>query len=228
MNVRALKLPAPEPDALSVIGRIKLASVILPYPMSFRDVERDTEWALSQLTAMQLRDDRLSLFISAGAEMAQVWPYENAAQQLGSPLCFAENSPFDAYRVEMFLRRFDIQLVFGVTRAIVQGLIDGGHDLHKVFSAAGHVVAHADAWQLLRAAGVAAWRLVPLGPAYALEPPAGGGVRYDQREWFVEEKQGELLLTSLARRAAPFVRLHTGVSGSVRIDGDTRVIELQP
>jgi len=226
MNTRALQLTPPEPHDLIMIGRIKLAGAIMPYPMSRRDIDADTEWALALFKEMDMRDDALSLFVSAGAETAQVWPYENAAQRLDSPLSFAENSPFDAYRVEMFLRRFQIQIVFGVTQAIVRGLLDGGHDLHKVFASAGHVLAHHDAWPLLQAANVPAWRLISLGATYAVEPPTGGGARYDQREWFVEEKNGELLLTSLAARRAPFVRLHTGVRGRVVIDGGERRILL--
>lgn len=228
MNARALQLPPPAPHDLIMIGRIRLAGAIMPYQLSHRDLEADTQWALSCLRQMALGDDQLSLFVSAGAEMAQVWPYENAAQRLGSPLAFAENSPFDAYRVEMFLRRFPHQLVFGVTAAIVQGLLDAGHELHQVFSSARHVVAHADAWKLLRAANVPAWRLIALGAAYALEPPTGGGALYDQHDWFVEAKDGELLLTSLVGRASPFVRLHTGVRGSVAVDGGVRRIILKP
>lgn len=226
MNTRALQLSPPAPDALILIGRIKLAGAIMPYPMHRRDIDADTEWALSLFKTMDMRDDVLSLFVSAGAETAQVWPYENAAQRLGAPLSFAENSPFDAYRVEMFLRRFPIQVAFGITHAIVQGLLDAGHDLRKAFGSAQHVVAHHDAWPLLQAANVPAWRLISLGATYAIEPPTGGGARYDQREWFVEEKGGELLLTSLASRAAPFVRMHTGVRGTVVIDGDERRIVL--
>src|SRR5690606_32074998 len=102
-----------------------------------------------------------------------------------------------------------------------------GHNLAKVFASAKHVIAHHNAWPLLQAANVPAWRLISLGATYAIEAPTGGGARYDQREWFVEEKNGELLLTSLAGRAAPFVRMHTGVRGSVSVEGDVRKIILK-
>lgn len=227
MNVRTLKLDPPAPTDVLVYGRIKLACAIMPYPVSHRDNEADTQWALSLLKQMSLRDDKLSLFVAAGAEMAQMWPYENAAMRLNSPINFAENSPFDAYRVEMWLRRFEHQLVFGVTGGVIQGLLDAGHDLQKVFATAKNIVAHDDAWRLLRDANVQAWRLISLGAAYAFEPPTGGGALYDQSQWFVEEKNGELLLTSLADRAAPFVRLHTGVKGTVSVDDGVRRIIVQ-
>jgi hypothetical protein len=216
----------PQQDPVVTIGRIALPGRTLPYPMSRRDIESDTEWALGLLRSMAIHDRQLVLFVSGGAETVQMWPYQNAAMRLGAPQAFAENSPYDAYRVEMFLRRFPLQLAFGVTRAVLQGLSDAGHEPGAVFARAGHVVAHADAWRELRDAGVPAWRLISLGPTYAIEPPEGGGASYDRREWLAEESNGEILLSSLAPRACPLAALQTGVKGTVARHGDERRIEL--
>ena len=64
----------------------------------------------------------------------------------------------------------------------------------------------------------------PIGPLWAFESPQGDGARYDESEWLIEEHAGELLLTAVAPRACPLVRLRTGVQGRVALhEGERRV-----
>jgi hypothetical protein len=127
----------------------------------------------------------------------------------------------------MFLRRFALRAVLGLSGEVVAGLAALGRDLPDLLGRS-TVVALPDACERLRACGLAPWRMVPVGPIYAFESPQGGGARYDTSEWLVEEEAGELLLTARAVRASPFVRLKTGVRGRVETrntgDNDPRLV----
>ncbi|HEV8691768.1 MAG TPA: hypothetical protein VGQ91_15810 [Ideonella sp.] len=192
--------------------------------VSLRDIEADTAWARQVFERMGIKPGKPAHLIGAGFDNAILWPYENALMALGVPFGVAEPVAIDAPRTDMFLRRFALQAVIGLTGELVDALLALGRDPKALL---GHstLVALPDAAATLRRAGLAPWTLLPLGPLWAFEPPAGGGADYDRSEWRVEAIDGELAVSSVGPRATPFVRLATGVRGSIAEDG--RVI-LQP
>lgn len=202
-------------DVLWAVGSMTVGGSRLPYPVSRRDIERDTEWAQGRLQAAGVEAGAVVLFVASCGEWGQSWPYQNAAMRLSAPYLTAEDSPWDASRSEMFLRRFRCRVAFGISAGLLDGLQQAGHALDTVFADAGCVMARPEAAVRLREAGLAPWTLLPLGPMFALAAPDDAGAVYDEQEWLVEEADGELLLTSLAPRACPLVRLHTGVRGRV-------------
>lgn len=206
------------------IGSFRIPGGTLPYPVSYRDLEHDATVAVATLGRLGLSRGGLMLMIAGGGEWAQTAAYERAATRLGA--VWAPTMPLghDAYRVEMFLRRFRFQLVFGITASILDGLQAEGHDLRKVFGEAGTLVARPGAWERLRAAGLSPWRLHALGPVLAFEPPGETGAFFDAHDWSLESIGGELLVTSRSVRASHVVRLATGARGAVTGDGlDRRV-----
>jgi hypothetical protein len=189
--------------------------------VSLRDVEADTAWARGVFERMGLRRGQPAHLIGAGFDNALLWPYENALLGLGVPFGVAEPVAIDAPRTDMFLRRLRMQAVIGLTGELVDALRGLGRDL-KALLGYSTLVALPDAAPSLRAAGLGPWTLLPLGPLWAFERPAGGGAEFDRSEWRVESPAGELLVSSVGPRATPQHRLATGVRGHV--DGDGRIV----
>jgi hypothetical protein len=194
------------------------------YTVSLRDIEADTAWAHAVYGRMGLRPGEPAHLVGAGCDNEILWPYENALMGLGVPFGVAEPVAIDAPRTDMFLRRLRMQAVIGLTGELVDALAGLGRDLHALL-AHSVVAAMPDAIDRLRSAGLAPWTLLPIGPLWAFEPPAGGGADYDRSEWRVESVDGELHVSSVAPRATTLQRLATGVRGTVSAEG--RIV-LQP
>jgi hypothetical protein len=196
------------------IGLLRLPSGCQPYTVSLRDIERDTAWARSVFERAGIRPGVPLHLIGTGCDNEILWPYENALIGMKVPFGVAEPVAIDAPRSDMFLRRFRMQAVVGLSGEVVDALIALGRDLHALFDAS-TLLALPDALPRLRQAGLTPWTMLPVGPMFAFESPERDGACYDDSEWLVEERDGELLLTSVAPRATPFVRLRTGVRGHV-------------
>ena len=211
------------------IGLLRLPGGFQPYPVSLRDIERDTLWATKVFEWIGIERGKPVHLIGTGCDNEILWPYENALIHMKVPFGVAEPVAIDAPRTDMFLRRFTMQAVIGLSGEIVEALILLERDLKTLL---GHskLVALPETSNKLRQAGLAPWRMIPVGPIFAFEPPDGRGARYDMSEWLVEDDGRQLLLTSVAPRACPFVRLRTGVKGKIEIrttgDQTERLIHL--
>jgi hypothetical protein len=203
------------------IGLLRLPGGVQPYTVSLRDIERDTAWARSVFERMGIRSGVPMHLIGAGCDNEILWPYENALIGMKVPFGVAEPVAIDAPRSDMFLRRFRMQAVMGLSGELVNALLGMGRDLKALL---GHstLVALPDAAAALRVAGLAPWVMHAIGPIWAFESPDRDGARYDESEWLIEDDAGELLLTAVAPRACPLVRLRTGVQGHVVMHGGER------
>ncbi len=225
-----MSFPVPSPflqapaDAPWLVGVAHFACGTLPYPLSRRDVERDTAWALKLYDQLGLQPAQTIHLIGDGYEEVSWWPFENAAMQRRIPWIQAEASSFDANRTDMILRRFKLQAVIGLSEAVLDTLESLGRDPQQFFGPLRAVVATPGAAERLQNSGLKVWRLHKIGPVFAFEPPQGGGARYDESEWRIDSVDGELALTSVHARACPFARIKTGLRGRVEtIDGERRV-----
>ena len=173
------------------IGLLRLRDGVQPYTVSLRDIERDTAWAESVFRGIGIEAGRPIHLIGTGCDNEILWPYENALIGMKVPFGVAEPVAIDAPRTDMFLRRFRMQAVVGLSGEIVDALIALGRDLAGLL---GHstLVVLPEAAPKLRAAGLAPWTMVPIGPLYAFESPARDGARYDESEWLVEEDDGRV------------------------------------
>lgn len=218
-NPSQLQAPA---DAPWIVGVAHFACGNLPYPLSRRDIERDSVWAASVYQRLGLVAGHTIHLIGDGAEEVSWWPFENAAMRQRIPWIQAESGAFDANRTDMVIRRFKLQAILGLSEPVLDALLALGRDPQQFFGALRAIVATPAAADKLVAAGVGAWRLVQLGPVFAFESPQRDGARYDETEWRVDSIDGELALSSVTPRAAPFARLRTGLRGrveTVQIDG---------
>jgi len=163
--------------------------------------------------------------IGAGCDNEILWPYENALIGMKVPFGVAEPVAIDAPRSDMFLRRFRMQAVLGLSGELVDAFMALGRDLQVLL---GHsvVAAMPEALPALRAAGLTPWTQRQIGPICTFESPLGDGARFDESEWLIEAPDGELLLSSVAPRACPFVRLRTGVQGRVELHGAARRVHV--
>ncbi len=164
------------------IGLLRLPGGYQPYPVSLRDIERDTAWALTVFERIGIERGKPAHLIGTGCDNEILWPYENALIRMNVPFGVAEPVAIDAPRTDMFLRRFAMQAVIGLTAEIVDELVALGRDLGALL-AHSTLVALPDAAPTLRAHGLAPWTMVPIGPIYAFESAARDGARYDQSEW---------------------------------------------
>ena len=180
--------------------------------------ELATRWAHEVFARLGLRRGEPAHLIGAGFDNAVLWPYEHALMGLSVPFGVAEPAAIDAPRTDMFLRRLRMQAVIGLTGELLDALLALGRDPQALL---GHstVVALPDAVPTLRRAGLAPWTLLPLGPLWAFEPPAGGGADYDRREWRVDSAGGEFVVSSVGPRATPLEHIATGVGGTLAADG---------
>lgn len=197
------------------IGCVRTAQGPLPYEFSWRDAEVDIAWMAGNLRQLGIGRGSLIHITHLYAEVAQFWSIYHGARSLGAVYANGMATPFDSYRLEMYLRRFDFDAVVGTTVETLDGLQQGGHDLEKLFSSARLRIALPDAAVRLREIGVEAGNLIRMGPFVAIEAVPGEGARFDNREWTVESIDGELHVTSAPPRAARFERLATGVAGHV-------------
>lgn len=203
------------PDALWAVGAAGSNEGLIEYPVSNRDVAADTTWAMKRLTAMGVTAGSLVDLVHNYREGGQFWPYYRAANELGAPVLNGMATPWDVGRTEMYTRRFDLQVLMGVSSDTVEGLKAFGHSPAEVLARPALLCAREPAASALEAEGLRPWRMTLLGPIL-LVAPSGEGAPYDASEWTVEtDAEGRLLVTSGPHRAARFERLDTGLRGRV-------------
>jgi hypothetical protein len=190
----------------------------MAYPLSHRDMEVDTRWARRFLASAGVGAGDMVAVSVACSELGHFWPYECAIESLDACVAMAENVSFDARRVEMFLRRFQVRAAFGISDEVLNGLEMVGLELHKTFASTPLLFARDGAADRLRQAGLDPWRMVTLGPLFAFVSPSGA-VHYDQDEWLLESIGGEVHVTARQPRAKPMFRLPVGVKGQAPADG---------
>src|SRR4051812_38189878 len=103
------------------IALLRLPSGFQPYAVSRRDMERDTAWAIKVLHWMGLQQGLPIHLIGAGSDNATLWPFENACIRLGIPFGMGEPVQIDSPRTDMFLRRFQMQAVIGLSTGVLAG-----------------------------------------------------------------------------------------------------------
>jgi len=205
---------SPADDSVMMIGCIRTAHGTRSYPVSFRDIHADSRFGIAMFERMGVGAGSHVMVTSGSSEYAHFWPYQIAVAELEGCVAIAENFIFDAGRSEMFMRRLPIKVAFGISDAILNGMESMNLDVSKAFTPAETICARDGAADRLQALGFAPWRMVSFGPAYGFVSP-DGQTFYDEREWLLEEFDGELVISARTARALPLVRMPTGVRGTV-------------
>jgi hypothetical protein len=186
-------------------------------PLSFDDMQHDTAAAMTAVSALGLPDRSIIIVTSTVADVGFFHPLQVAAKEMGLLVCNADASAMDVDRVEMFARLLTVAAVIGVNDALVDGILERGHDPKSFFSSVPTVIAGAGAHDRLLAAGVDALAFELLGPAMAL-PCRYRKLHVDGRQWAISDEGGTLHVSNRARRALAFDHFDTGVAGSVHED----------
>lgn len=205
-----------DPDAVWGVGGAPTAGGLVHYPLSNRDVLADAAWARGQLRALGVEAGSLIDLVHNYSECGQFWPYYLAAIDLGAQVMNGMATPWDVARIEMYVRRFPLRAILGVSAQTVEGMAAFGFDVSRVFAGLPVLGARGEAAPALGALGMAPHRMTILGPMILISAPGEDEAAYDTAEWTVEaDGQGRLLVTSGPARAARYDRLDTGFRGGV-------------
>jgi hypothetical protein len=201
--------------APTVVGRYLLDGVSHFLPLSEAEINRATRAYLRVLDSYDIPSRRHVLVVSLASQVAAYMPLERALSDRNFIVSNADSSLFDAARVEVFARRFNVAAVFGVTSATLDGFAFLGHDPVSVF--AGRIVwATPSAYaRLADGAGYTLRRWAELGPAFGAECAIGGGLHVSSEEWSLESADGEILVSSRLPRLLAFDRQPTGLQGVI-------------
>ena len=218
-----------DPPVAWGVGRVVVGDEMIPWPVSPRDIDDETESMVPRLAALGLGEGGLVLIVSLLSDTIHVYPFEQAAGRLGALYSSADRSPFDAFRTASLIRQLRPTVVMGIDRRVLDGLADADRDLHEVFAPVPAVVAvDDDAVARLTDAGIAARRWITLGPTSALQSLDDDALVYDATRWAVESgnigASGELVITNLVDRLTPCDGLRTGRHGEVLEPGLLRVL----
>jgi hypothetical protein len=216
-----------DPPAAWGVGRVVVGDEMIPWPVSPRDMEDETESMVPRLAALGLGDGGLVLIVSLLSDMIHVYPFEQAAGKLGALYSSADRTPFDAFRTASLIRQLKPTVVMGIDHRVLDGLVDAGRDLYEVFAPVPAVVAVDDeAMTRLAAAGVEVRRWLTIGPTSAVQPLDDDALVYDASRWEIRSSDangvGELVITNLVDRLTPCTRLRTGRRGEVLEPGRLR------
>ncbi len=204
------------PEAIWGVGSAPMASGLVHYPLSNRDVLADVDWARGQLQALGVEAGSLIDLVHNYSECGQFWPYYLAAIGLGAQVMNGMATPWDVGRIEMYVRRFPLRAVLGVSPQTVEGMAAFGFDAGKVFASLPVLGARGAAATALEALDLRPHRMTILGPLILIAAPGERDAAYDTKEWTLEtDGEGRILLTSGVKRAARYDRLDTGFRGRV-------------
>lgn len=220
------KHPETGPDSLWGITFIEARGGPRSCALSLRDVHADSDWAKQVLTRMGVRAGMLTMMIGGATDQGRLWPYDKALLRLESTFVMSDAGPYDCTRMEAYLRLFKFDAALNISAANLAGLEGLGHKPEKLFGRIPILAADPAAASKLRACGLQVWSMQSIGPLFAIEAPGESGARYDQSEWLVESYDGELCVTALGHRATPWVRLPTGVRGTVEIKDGNRLVQV--
>jgi hypothetical protein len=212
-----------DPPVAWGVGRVVVGDEMIPWPVSPRDIEDETESMVPRLAALGLGEGGLVLIVSLLSDTIHVYPFEQAAGRLGALYSSADRTPYDAFRTSSLIRQLRPTVVMGIDHRVLDGLADAGRDLEEVFGSVPAVVAvDDDAATRLAADGIPARRWLTIGPTSALQPLDDDALIYDHTRWEIQSEGGELVITNLVDRLTPCARLRTGRRGEVLEPGVLR------
>ena len=196
------------------IGTMSAGGTVQFYAASAAEIDRGAFAIVRVLRSFRFAPGSTILTISTVPEIVQYGVFERAVQMLGMLGINADDSPFDAGRVESISRQFRPAAICGVSAATIEGLRALGHDPAECVG--GRTVwARPDAYVAVAALpGVDARRVVSIGPAFALEC-AHGSVHYDAREWLIRAVDGTLRISSRHLRAQHVQDFDSRIPGDV-------------
>ena len=200
-----------------MVGRIYDADQ-LPYEISQRDFEADIIWSEAMLGRMGITAGQTILLGFQSSQGAQWGPWIEALNRRRATFGLAMPTIYDGPRWGMYLRRFDLGGVAGINAKVLQALSDVGENAPTLFKKSGVLLADPDAVPTLKKWGLRPWRMINLGPTFALQSPDDNDAVYNAAEWLLENVDGQIVISSRPGRLCKIERLATGLRGKVAVD----------
>jgi hypothetical protein len=194
------------------VSRYDVADRPVYFEVGWDDWERDTAWARAMLADHGVGPQGGVVVVGGMPEAPWFDPFETAARQLGAPYSIGEIYAFEAFRTGMYARRLPVTMIFGINRAVAEGL---GEELAGVVARVPVIVARPDAAGLLAQAGAQPFLLTRIGPAIAVECPHRSGAHLNGAEWNLTEHGGELFIGTAGPRAHQVSGAATGLHGTL-------------
>jgi hypothetical protein len=194
------------------IGRYDVAGQPVYFEVSWEDWERDTAWARGLLADHGVGAASGLVIVGGMAESPWFDPFETAARELGAPYSIGEIYAFEAFRTGLYAGRLPVTMIFGLDRAVAEGL---GDEVAAVVARVPAIVARPDAAGLLTAAGARPFIVTRVGPAIAVECPHRSGAHVNSAEWALGERGGELFISTAGPRAHQVSAAALGLRGTL-------------
>jgi hypothetical protein len=201
------------------VGCAETADGPVDYPLSWTDIANDEAWANDMLDLAGVAKGDFAFFSYIYSRSAHTWPWLKAGFDRGARMATGMPTQWDAYRLEMYCRLFEVKFIFGLTPEALDGLEGAGHKLATVFGKVDRIIAVGASWRRLRDAGLTPWKLFWLGPIIAVDPCDGRGARFDHKQWKLEEDGDRLLVSNLHAREATFDRTPLNAKGRIEVIG---------
>ena len=194
------------------VGRHDVAGQPVYFEVSWDDWQRDVAWARAMLADHGVGTGGGLVIVGGMAESPWFDPFETAARELGAPYSIGDTYAFEAFRTGMYASRLPVTMIFGIDRAVAEGL---GDELAAVVARVPVIVARPDAAGLLAAAGARPFVVSRAGPAIAVECPHRGGAHVNGAEWTLSERGGELFISTAGPRACQVSQAPLGLRGTL-------------
>src|SRR6476619_2381775 len=121
-----------DPPGAWGVGRVVVGNEMIPWPVSQRDIDDETEAMVPRLAALGLGRGGLVLIVSLLSDTSHVYPFEQAAGRLGALYSSADRSPFDAFRTASLIRQLKPTVLLGIDHRVLDGLAEARRDLVAV------------------------------------------------------------------------------------------------
>jgi len=203
-----------ERSATAYVIQVGSAAGPVDVDVTWAELARDAVWATERMRALGLERGHRVLLTFSGFEGPWFQPVLEAFRTLGVVYATAEAMGWDHNRTFVFHRELDLHAVLGLSADTLEGL-SGQAMLGKLFADTPVVQARPAAARRLRAAGIPAGVLTPLGPALAVECAERAGAHVNAAEWRVDERDGGLVLTPEPGRAPGLAEIPLDEPGQV-------------
>lgn len=200
----------------------------LDFEIGFPEFERDTAWAQSVLQRSGLRSGDMVLMTVTNWESPWASPIAHALRNLGITYVTAEVFGWDVRRVLMFLQRFPIKAVIGLSGQTLTALTEAGAQTAELLSRTELIWARPKAAAALAEIRRDVLPYARFGPALALGLPGVRGGAVNAKEWDVTSAEAGLVVSNIAERATTFRKIASGFRGTVTAVGDELAVYGEP
>jgi hypothetical protein len=219
------ELPRPP---LYGLASCRVGTDYLDFEIGWPEFERDTAWAQSVLQRAGLQHGDMVLMTVTNWESPWASPVTHALRSLGVTYVTAEVFAWDVRRVLMFLQRFPIKAIFGLSGQTLTALDEAGAPISELLADVDLIWARPKAAAALRGEWPAVLPYARFGPALAVGVPGLTGALVNGDEWDVAATERGLLVSNAAERATEFRDVATGFHGTALRIGDEIVVHGEP